>query len=106
MKKKRGENSKMKNYYIYDESEALEKAKEIVVRHYNRRCQYPLNKPTDRQWLKQGVSEPYSYGDERYRLDVFVLEGSPVKGFIIWNNARRVFLAFSVSCGLLAAVHA
>ncbi len=35
----------------------------------------------ERRWLE--AEPPYSYGDEKYKVQLFILEGSPPKGFVL-----------------------
>lgn len=46
-----------------------------------------------RKWFK-AVPED-SYGDERYRVELWVLEGSPVKQIVIINHCLKELICYS-----------
>ncbi len=56
------------------------KAKQKVVEKYEH------GKTTERQWLQASVD---SYDNSEYRVELFVLEGSPAKGLVIVNWGAR-----------------
>lgn len=49
----------------------------------------------DRQWLE--AEPPCSYGNRSYRVRLFVLEGSPPKGYILADYVNRIVKVFGVS---------
>jgi len=64
----------------------IEKAKLRVIKSYER------NGTTTRAWLEMHVD---SYENPGQRLQVFVLEGSPVKGMVVANYGFDSVSAFS-----------
>ena len=66
--------------------EAIESAKAAVVKSYEG------NRPTGRKWLKAHVD---SYKNKDYRIELFVLEGSPAKGFVIADYGHNCAMAFN-----------
>jgi hypothetical protein len=64
---------------------AIEKAKALVARNYG--------ETGDRKWLKS--NPPDSYGDERYRVELYVFEGSPPKGFVVADWSHLIVKAFN-----------
>jgi hypothetical protein len=63
----------------------IEMAKLRVIKAYERRTE------TKRRWL---TAELDSYDDPAYRIQIFVLEGSPAKGYVIADYGRGVVKAF------------
>jgi hypothetical protein len=59
--------------------EAIEKAKQVVVRSYDG------ERLENRPWLEGSV--PDSYGSPSYRTTILVREGSPPKGYVIIMRA-------------------
>ena len=66
----------------------IEKAKEKVEKDYD---PHGLCK---RQWLE--ATPPNSYRSKEYKVTVFVLEGSPPKGYIIVDYCYGIVKAFTV----------
>jgi len=67
--------------------ELIESAKKKVIRAYEG------TEETSRAWLECSLD---SYKTKSYRIRVLVLEGSPVKGYIIANYGTGVVTAFTV----------
>lgn len=66
--------------------EMIQKAKQKVISAYER------SGITQRSWLE--ASPPDSYSNKAFRVTIFVLEGSPCKGYIIVNYATATVRAF------------
>ena len=64
----------------------IDKAKKKVIKAYEGR-EY-----SDRAWLETHVD---SYKEDRHRIQLIVLEGSPVKGYVIVNYGRGLVRAYS-----------
>lgn len=64
----------------------IEKAKQKVARDFG--------DDADRQWLTAYAD---SYKDICYRLELFVLEGSPSKGYIIADYGNKKVMGFDCS---------
>lgn len=58
---------------------AIEKAKRKVEQAYH-------TKPGQRAWLESNPID--SYEDESFRVKIFVLEGSPCKGYVVADYGR------------------
>jgi hypothetical protein len=72
--------------------ESIVKAKQIVAKHY---CGYAgtsegINK---RKWIE--LTGKSSYEDEKYEVNLFVLEGSPPKGYVFASKSIELVVAFS-----------
>jgi hypothetical protein len=65
--------------------EFIEKCKQAVIKDYEGK------ETTDRPWLEAHVD---SYGSAKYRIQVFVLEGSPAKGYVVANYGHTRVQAF------------
>jgi len=63
----------------------IERAKEKVMRSYGH--------SVGRRWLNTYCD---SYEDSSYRVEIFVLEGSPVKGVVLVDHGRNVVMGFDV----------
>ena len=61
-------------------SNAIKKAKIRVEKAYGMRV-------SDRKWLQTIPID--SYSDPCYRIEIYVLEGSPCKGYVIADYGRR-----------------
>jgi len=66
----------------------IEKAKRLAEEWYG--CS-----AGKRQWLE--AEPPHSYGDPSYRVRLFVLEGSPPKGYILADYSYRLVKVFSAN---------
>jgi hypothetical protein len=64
------------------------KAKRLVERWYG--CQ-----PGDRRWLES--QPPHSYSSSDYRVRLYVLEGSPPKGYVVASYSIGVVRALNHS---------
>lgn len=64
-------------------NELIQKAKNWVMDQYGRTC--------ERDWLV--ASPPNSYSNLRYRVTVFVWEGSPCKGFVTADYGHGFVIA-------------
>ena len=73
--------------------EAIQRAKQKVEESYD------APKSPERNWLE--ASPPDSYGSPRYRVTIFVREGSPPKGFVIADYGHGVVMAFDAWNNLL-----
>ncbi|MCK9616157.1 MAG: hypothetical protein M0R48_11815 [Candidatus Omnitrophica bacterium] len=60
---------------------AIEKAKRKVEQAYH-------TEPGQRAWLESSPLD--SYEDESYRVKLFVLEGSPCKGYVLADYGRMI----------------
>ena len=71
-------------------SDAIDKLQKYVDRiwHYSPR----FTEADRRKWFK-AVPED-SYGEERYRVELWVLEGSPVKQIVIINHCMDEIYCF------------
>ena len=67
---------------------AIEKAKRKVEQAYH--CS-----PSQRAWIESNPLD--SYEDDTFRVKLFVLEGSPCKGYIIADYGRMYVTPFSCS---------
>ena len=67
---------------------AIEKAKRKVEQAYH--CS-----PGQRTWLESNPLD--SYGCDSFRVKLFVLEGSPCKGYVIADYGRMFVTPFSCS---------
>ena len=63
----------------------IEKAKKLVER----------GEKVEREWLE--AEPPNSYSSSDYRVRLFVLEGSPPKGYVLADYASGVVRAFGLS---------
>ncbi|GAN34101.1 MAG: hypothetical protein DYG83_03405 [Candidatus Brocadia sp. AMX2] len=59
----------------------IEQAKKLIAKRWDE----------GRKWLETSLD---SYGDKSYRVSLFVLEGSPAKGYIIANYGMGRVTAF------------
>jgi len=67
--------------------ENIKKAKLAVIKKYEG------EEKTERKWIELTAD---SYNEKSYRIALFVLEGSPAKGYVIANYGRKIVMAFSV----------
>lgn len=64
----------------------VEQAKLKVIRDYEDK------EITDRKWLESKLD---SYGSDYYRIQIFVLEGSPKKGVVIADYGSHLVMGFN-----------
>ncbi|OFV66809.1 MAG: hypothetical protein SBU_000102 [Candidatus Syntrophoarchaeum butanivorans] len=76
---------------MYEETmkKLIEKAKRVVVRRYEGKDE------TSRAWLR--ASPPDSYEEDNYRVELWVLEGSPPKGYVLASHGIGQVKAFDWS---------
>lgn len=75
----------------------LKNTKQALVERYARRLveqNYDGSKPQRRPWFRCEVW-PHSYGDTKYRVEIWVREGSPPKGFVV--STANFVLAIDLS---------
>lgn len=75
-------------------NDLIEKAKVAIRRSYG----YSSHDDDGRAWIRSSVS---SYGVNNFDIDVIVMEGSPVKGYILVNYGTSTVKAFDYCDKLL-----
>lgn len=81
------------NYVLMQD--AIEKAKERVMAKYN---------DYTRTWLEGKI--PHSYNDPEYKVALFVLAGSPPRGYVLADYYSGIVIAFSFALDRLHTYHA
>ena len=80
----------MKNTQCNNYEDAICKLQNFIdYNWHNNMNGKPLEK---RQWLKS--SPKNSYNEERYKIEMWVLEGSPIKQIVIINHCMKQIVCF------------
>lgn len=75
--------------------DAVNRLQEYVDRYWHAHLGFKANELEKRKWLKTVPQD--SYGDKHYRVELWVLEGSPAKQIVVINHYMKEILCFSGS---------
>ena len=66
----------------------MDRADALLIKAKSLERAMAIDNPEGREWHKVGMFD--SYGSESNRVEAWALEGSPVRGYIIWRWADGV----------------
>lgn len=67
--------------------DAINRLQEYVDRYWHSHLGFKASGLEKRKWLKAVPKD--SYGSEQYRVELWILEGSPVKQIVIINHCMK-----------------